>query len=233
MLYFIKSCIFQLCTGWFRNSFALEQWVLLLREAWSILVLGNRILLSNSWDLHREDCLGCDIRERSVEKPLGKGLRPAVPLSSLRWGPALPCYQHRSWEQVRQPSWSCEQLSCWSDAIIAYSSSDYFPLRMQSRSSSSPVDMQLILPKHTGVDCHQHLSNDPNAFDTGCLLATRRYMLSTSGMARPWLEVWTTAFGRRLVSSLWLHSGVCWQRPHNSVTLFAIVHLTVYKLSFA
>ena len=76
-------------------------------------------------------------KERAVEKALGKGLlyrsiSPAVlPASFMGAG--------------TMPSRSCEQPSCWSEAAFASSSSDYAPLRMLSRSSFSPVDMQQIL----------------------------------------------------------------------------------------
>ena len=44
------------------------------------------------------------------------------------------------------------------------------------------------------VYCQQHLPNRLSAFDTVCLLgAPVDDMLSTLGMAHPWLEVWGTA----------------------------------------
>ena len=121
-------------------------------------------------------------KESVVEKTLGKGtlyrsISPAVLPASFVGAGTLP-------------SRSCEQPSCRSEATFASSSSQYVPLRMQSKSSFSLVDMQEILQKHTSVYCQHHLPNRPSAFDTACPLICR-----TSGMAYPWLEVWRTAFG--------------------------------------
>ena len=125
---------------------------------------GNWSLISLSPDYFR---LARIVRLRQTSRegpwqgpPLPRSLSPAVlPGSFVGAGTT--------------PSRSCEQPTCRSEAAFASSSSDYAPVRMLSRSSFSPVNMQQILQRHTSVYCQQHLPNRPSAFDTACLLNSR------------------------------------------------------------
>ena len=88
-----------------------------------------------------------------IDKAPGKGHFLGVPLPCVREVAAPPCYQHRSWEPVRRPEGSVSRrVVNWDhDFVIATNSSDTGPSRMRSRSSSSPLDMQLILQLYTHV----------------------------------------------------------------------------------
>ena len=143
---------------------------------------GNKILIVNSLDLYKENCLGCGIRKTLVEKAIDNCLLPTVPLSFLRWQPAPPCYQHHLWEPVRRPaSHASKELS--EPCYYCSSLLDCTPPRLRSRLSSFPVDMKLILQKHAGLDFQRHLSNNPSTFSTVCFFAALCEMLSTSEMA--------------------------------------------------
>ena len=86
------------------------------------------------------------------DKTPGKGLLIVVSLSCFRRVAALPCYQHRSWELVRCPASSVSShvvgVTTLSSLLI---SQTQVPPRMQSRSSPSPLGMQLMLQMPTLV----------------------------------------------------------------------------------
>ena len=103
------------------------------------------------------------------EDRLGRGIKERESSREGPWQgpPLLQCYQHLSWEPVQRPAGPASNQIVRAK-LFASSSSDYTPLRIRSRSSFSPVDMQQVLQKHTSVYCQRHLPNRLSALDTEC-----------------------------------------------------------------